>query len=266
MKIDICDNPIFVLGPPRSGTSMLQWALRQHSNLWGGQESDYLTPLTSQLRDVWEFGRTRERFHWLSGQDVGWDEFVSHIGIGINALYMSRSGGLRWVEQTPQYTLHLDNILRLFPGAQFLFMVRDGREVVHSLRNFVNPVEHRRACAIWRDFIGAGVDFSRSPRGGQLHFVSFAGAVHETATELRNVCEFLEEGFEQGPVDFITTRDPINSSFAADEPQKGAGPRWASWTAEELVSFTDIAGDLLIQMGFENDHSWADSSLDTPTS
>lgn len=261
MNIEVCDQPIFVLGPPRSGTSMMQWALRQHPNLWGGQESDYLIPLVDALHQVWEFGNQRGRLHWLSGQKVSFDEFLVHVGVGINSLYMSRSGGRRWVEQTPQYTLHLDDMCRLFPDARFLFMVRDGRQVVHSLRNFVNPVEHERACRIWKEFMEAGLAFSRSDRGDQLLFVSYQRAVEDTEAELRKVFDFLDEPFEPASVDFIRQKRPINSSFADETPTEKLQARWTSWSPHELKLFREIAGDLLIALGFETDHRWADGAL-----
>lgn len=253
MNVNVCDNPIFVLGPPRSGTSMMQWALRQHPNLWGGQESDFMIPLVKDLREVWDFGRTRERLHWISGQNVSWEEFVGHIGVGLNAMYMSRSRGLRWVEQTPQYTLYLDDMVTLFPGAQFLFMTRDGREVVASLRNFVNPVAHRRACEIWRDFIRAGLDFSAGPRGAQFHRVSYREAVRSTEDEMARVFRFIGEPFVQESVEFIRSKNPINSSFAGEDRSV---PRWKSWTPEERQTFAEVAGDLLVELGFEADESW----------
>ena len=44
------------------------------------------------------------------------------------------------MEQTPQYTLHLDDMTRLFPGAQFLCLVRDGRDVVTRTVRVIEPV------------------------------------------------------------------------------------------------------------------------------
>jgi Sulfotransferase family len=260
VRVDICDAPIFVLGPPRSGTSMMQWALRQSPMLWGGQESDFLIPLMSSLRDVYRFGSKREKLHWLSGQEVSFDEFARHIGVGINALYTDRSGGKRWVEQTPQYTLHLDDMHRLFPSAQFLFMVRDGREVVHSLRNFVNPVAHEDASRIWVDFIRAGVEFSNGSNGRQLMFVSYHDAVHDTVAELTRVYDFIGEPFTRASVEFITSKAPINSSFDAGDNAAGKTAGWGSWDLSERQTFDDIAGRTLEALGFVEDSAWVSRS------
>lgn len=266
VQIEVCEKPVFVLGPPRSGTSMLQWALRQHPNLWGGPESDFLEPLVDHLHQVFDYGRTRERFHWLSGQSVSWDEFLRHVGVGVNSLYSSRSGGLRWVEQTPRYTTRLDDMVKLFPDVQFLFMVRDGRQVVESLRNFVDPMQHAAACTVWRDSITAGLRFNRSPRADQMLFVSYADAVEHTETELRRVFEFLGEPFEPACVDFIRSRSPINSSFDDADNAQTTQPRWLGWSRVEREAFVEIAGDLLVELGFERDHQWVDAPLDATRS
>ncbi len=237
---------------------MMQWALRAHPNLWGGQESDFLIPLVTGLREVWEFGRSREKLHWISGQDVSWDEFLEHVGRGVNSLYTSRSRGLRWVEQTPQYALHLDNVRRLFPDAKFLFMVRDGRDVVHSLRHFVNPVEHVRASEIWRDFISAGMTYQTRYADESLMLVSYANAVQDTEAELQRVFDFIGEPFSDESVDFIRSKSPINSSFSSGDQEPGH-PRWSGWTLAERESFDEIAGDLLLQLGLEQDRDWVHS-------
>lgn len=261
MDLQICDEPIFVVGAPRSGTSMMQWALRQHPDLWGGQESDYLVPLVEALGPVFEFGSQRGRLHWLSGQGVGWEEFLRHVGHGINSLYMSRSRGKRWVEQTPQYTHHMEAMSTMFPGAVFLFMLRDGRSVVSSLRRFVNPVPHEEACRIWKVSMESGLAFSRSGLGDRLHWIRYEDVVADTEAELAAVFDFLGLPPERKSVKFITKKSPINSSFQGEESQEKVGPRWAAWSHEERRSFADIAGHLLVELGFEADDGWVEADL-----
>jgi hypothetical protein len=256
MIVDITERPIFVLGAPRSGTSMMQWALRQHPDLWGGQESDFLVPMVRGLREVWEFGRTRGKLHWISGQGVEWEEFLRHVGYGVNSLYTDRSKGLRWVEQTPQYTLHLDEMALLFPGAQFLVMVRDGRQVVESLRNFVNPVEFDDGCRIWKRFNEAAREHASSAPAGRIHFVSYEAAVLDTEAEMRRLFGFIDEPYAQASVDRITSRAPMNSSFIGEGRDQKLAPRWAKWTQAERERFVELAGDLLIRLGYEADHTW----------
>lgn len=260
MKIDVCDSPIFVVGAPRSGTSMLQWALRQHPELWGSEESDFLEPLLDGLERAWSFGRQRHEFHWLYKEQVSIDEFLRHAGYGMNSLYSSRAGGRRWVETTPRYTLKLEGLASMFPDAVFLFLLRDGRQVVDSLTHFVNPQRFRAACRTWRQNTEAGLAFSNSPWGHRLLQVRFEEIVVRPEEELKRIFRFLELEPEPASVSFIADKPPINSSFPAESSIQKLGPRWLSWSRGERLAFHRIAGDLLIQLEFEPNDSWLTAS------
>jgi sulfotransferase family protein len=42
MDLATCENPIFIIGSPRSGTSILAWSLAEHSQLEVFAESNFL--------------------------------------------------------------------------------------------------------------------------------------------------------------------------------------------------------------------------------
>ncbi len=48
--IQICRRPVFIIGSPRSGTSVLAWALAQHKDFWTAGETDFLFHLFGQGR------------------------------------------------------------------------------------------------------------------------------------------------------------------------------------------------------------------------
>ena len=252
----VCESPVFVLGAPRSGTSMMAHALGSHPELWTGEESDFLAPLLRAARDAWEGGRVRGDLHWLAAGGVSWEEFAAWLGTGMNAMYTSRSDGRRWVEQTPQYTFVLPLLAAAFPTARFVYMLRDGRSVVHSLRHFVRPVEHQRAAELWARHVRAWREFARSEHGDRLHVVRYEAVVRDTADEMRRVLDFLDLPHDDAPAAFITEGQPINSSFAGESSREKAAPRWAAWTRAEREQFHAAAGDLLLELGLADDTSW----------
>lgn len=255
-SVDLCPDPVFVVGAPRSGTSMMAHALGQHEQLWTGEESDFLLPLARGAREAWEFGRQRGDLQWLHAAGVSWEEFLHHLGIGMNAMYTDRAAGRRWVEQTPQYTVDLPTMASMFPGARFVYMLRDGRSVVHSLQHFVRPVEHEAAANLWARFVRAGLDFMESDQGHRLHVVRYEQVVTDTETEVRGLYEFLGMDHASETAAFISDRGPINSSFQGEASAAKATPRWANWTRREREVFHAAAGDLLVRTGFEPDGSW----------
>ena len=48
--VQICSDPVFVIGSPRSGTSVTAWALHQHPELWTSHETEFLRELFGENR------------------------------------------------------------------------------------------------------------------------------------------------------------------------------------------------------------------------
>jgi Sulfotransferase family len=180
-SFEICRDPIFIIGSPRSGTSILNWALSRHSELWASIESGALYALFGRGQVEQAFTDTTAypgAQDWLLRHDVGQEEFLNYLGLGLNALVTSKSGGLRWIDKTPANTLVVDLVAQLFPEASFLHILRDGRRVVHSMTHFMNALDpsrrdglatsgrlptwttdFREACRTWQLFVTRATDF-----------------------------------------------------------------------------------------------------------
>src|SRR6266487_3057314 len=136
-KLPISADPIFIIGSPRSGTTILAWSLAQHSQLWTSDESQILWDLFGDGRLNKNYQREgRPDGSWLRKQGIEKAEFLEFLGLGLNALFTSRSEGKRWIDQTPFYTLMVDDLVSLFPGAFFIHILRDGRAVVNSMIHY----------------------------------------------------------------------------------------------------------------------------------
>ena len=66
------------------------------------------------------------------------------------SLFVSKAGKPRWAEKTPAHVFHMDLIHEVFPRAQFIHMIRNGRDVVRSLQNMAfAPREIRWSSRRW---------------------------------------------------------------------------------------------------------------------
>lgn len=263
-----CPDPVFVIGSPRSGTTALARALGRHGAFFVGDETFFLWELFSQRRLEEVFARwgARPSSSWLRREGVTEGEFLAAAGLGINALFTNRAGERRWVDHTPHHCHMADTLAGMFPGARFVHVVRDGREVVNSMINvvatlsadevatmraagFLPPWAHdfRAACTTWRDAVTAALDFC-ARRPDRARAVGHRALEREPEHAMAEVLAFLGAADEPGPAEFLR-RERINSSFtppggvpAADYRRPDA---WAGWSAERRALFLDVAGPTL---------------------
>jgi hypothetical protein len=253
-----CNGPVFIIGSPRSGTSVLAWALAQHSQFWTSAESDILYHLYGhgQADRAYRLAVERPDGSWIQKQGVGRAEFMSYVGLGINALFTSRSEGKRWVDQSPTYTLMVDVLADMFPDAFFLHILRDGRRVVSSMvhsgfgTKWSN--DFREACKTWAHFVRLAMEFCHNHPGRCLT-VRNEEMVENPPETFQRVFNGLGAPYESGPAEFVRS-NRINSSYGKDPPPLAGGPTahgepWKTWNSEQNRIFLDEAGPTLTRYG-----------------
>ena len=259
----ICPNPIFVIGSPRSGTTALGQALDKHPELWTSRESYFLHDCFGNGRagETWQRHRERKNPSFLAHSDVGREEFLGFLGLGVNALYTSRSGGLRWVDPTPLNTIMVEDLADMFPGATFLNLVRDGRSVVRSMGRFRDNLEakkgpvpdaemppwtddFRRACETWTRYVVTGAMFAAANPDRCLT-IRNEDLAADPAAGFSWIQEYLGLTPDDRPAAYFGKRR-INSSFS----EGSLDPGYLDWTPELRRTFTAIAGAALIEGGY----------------
>ena len=82
------NKPIFVVGSPRSGTSILAWCLGYHPNIFPVPESNWIGDFAVNVAVNYQVGAARGILSILSAMGISRDEFFSHIGRSINSLVL----------------------------------------------------------------------------------------------------------------------------------------------------------------------------------
>ena len=119
-------EPIFIVGAPRSGTSLLYAILRSSSELanWPGE-----------AHEVWEADYHPAMREWESNA-LGASDVTPKAASRIRMQFFLAAGPRkRLVDKTPRNSLKVDFVNALFPDARFVLLQRDGRDNVNSLIN-----------------------------------------------------------------------------------------------------------------------------------
>jgi Sulfotransferase family len=168
-------NDVFIVGSPRSGTTWLQTLLADHPDLASPPELHVFPELLGPAAKMWD-DRARNN---AMRRDAGIVDGVSGLenvldradfAAWMRDLYeMARSsvlalkpGATRLLEKTPGNARHLPLIWEVAPGARFVHVARDPRDVVASLlersrRPFRDwaPSDVCSATGVWRDNVSA---------------------------------------------------------------------------------------------------------------
>jgi hypothetical protein len=239
--------------------------------MWTSDESAYLSHLFGgqRIRKVLERARRQPRPSWISTEGVSDEEFLAYLGLGLNALYSSRSGGKRWIDQTPLNTLMVEDVGAMFPDAAFIHVLRDGRRVVHSMLHFLDKfpeerreemAEHigpwttdfREACRSWAGYVDAATAFCRA-HPDRCFAVANERLSADPEGTFRGMFDFLGVPYEERPIRHFR-RHRKNSSFATewrgDHPETLAEPEpWLGWSGERRRAFVEEAGEAMTRAG-----------------
>jgi hypothetical protein len=166
----------------------------------------------------------------------------------LNRLFESHcavAGKPYWVNKTPRLLLCLDLLGSLYPNAKCLHIVRDGRDVAASFRTLSwGPKNIAAAARRWKNRLSARKRADSAPlQYTEVHYEDLIRSPEETFGE---VLKFLE---------LQTSSADILKQFNLYDHRVGA---WRDiLQPEEKRIFDREAGDLLIELGYEQDHSWA---------
>jgi hypothetical protein len=256
-------NAVFVIGCPRSGTSVLAWALAAHPNFWTSSESDFILELCGRgrLRQIYKTAYERPDHGWLEKHQVSYAELAAYIGLGIDQLFCSRARAKRWVDATPGYTLMAEDLALMFPRAKFLHIIRDGRAVVSSMLHSGFSAKWARdfklACETWVHFVRVGRSFQLSHPEATLEIrqEKLAAAPGET---WRTIFHFLGEDDDDRSAQFVRTRR-INSSYGnvntedmrkAKDPLTAPQTPWREWNRGQRNFFLKVAAPTMRELGY----------------
>src|SRR5437773_3317996 len=251
------NKPIFIVGSPRSGTSILTWCLGQHPNIFPVDESTGIGELALALAVCYQTKMGLGPDSLWSAMNLQRGEFIAAFGQTINELIQRHKVDLerkwwketfapnvppidfvaekatnltktRWVDGTPAYSFHICGLRKLFPNALFIHIVRDVSSVVRSMLLF-QRVSGRRLAAneqeaynYWLRTVSSCLLAERAYGPRVVLRLRHSDLVNEPEAAFRSLLNFLGEPYTPECLEPLAQR--INSSnvpadFDGSDPQ-----------------------------------------------
>lgn len=221
-QLHAADAPIFIVGLPRSGTTLLASMLSTHAAIDCGPETFFFARLPSdptklldpagwpdraldyvgglRLRDapVHElYGRTRQEIRAFL---VARPPSLAAMLESLTASRAAARGKRRWAEKTPRHLGRLEVIRRTYPKAAVIHVVRDPRDAAMSMTR----VPFASDSLIANLYLCARAEAAAVPLltgDARLLTVRYEDLVIDPGAELRRVSRFLGESFDPRMLD-----------------------------------------------------------------
>lgn len=219
-------SPVFVVGCPRSGTTLLQRLLGQHARVAIAPETHFVRRFWAERRRYGDL-RDDQRYAALLSDVVdipAWPElgvdaaefrhaawrgprnYADIFGLLLQ-LFADHHEATTVGEKTPNHVLAMPTLAAFFPRARFVHIVRDPRAVVDSWRtvpwstgSVVGDAE------VWRRYARSARHIAT--RGfPPLHQVRYEDLVTDPQGELRRIGDFLGLSLA-GPAEEPSRRQP----------------------------------------------------------
>jgi len=206
------EEPVFIVGLPRSGTTLLASILAAHPAFAVSPETHFLNrwlptfrtdlPGVAAVQELLDRFCGFERFPQL-GLDpaVLRDRATGERVEAPRALFTllldevrRERGRARIVEKTPDHDQHVETLLSWYPDCRVVWMVRDPRAVLASTRKVPwTALTHPRPLAgRWRASVRRLEALSRD---GRVTSVRYESLVADPEREARRLCALLHEEF-----------------------------------------------------------------------
>ncbi|MFK5950028.1 MAG: sulfotransferase [Methylococcales bacterium] len=199
---------IFILGAPRSGTTLLQVLLTGHDEL-GGTMGETGTFTKQNLFDMnRQHGRLADsvvKNLFSNSNDI--IEFFDNLSTEI----LKKYGGNIFVEKTPQHILKLSYLLKHFPNSDFIHIYRDGRDCFCSARNNKNIPQHStvtRYAKYWKNCIQSRMRINSN----RVLDVSYENLTSNTEHEVKQIMSHLNLKFSPEQIDCNKYSKDVRSS------------------------------------------------------
>jgi len=286
-------TPFFILGNPRSGTTLFRLMLNSHADIVVPPESGFLQWWHSKYKNIGRKNLSDTIFvskmiedilsskkieDWKLSADNLVKEIINQKPLNYGELctivyqqYGQIKGKKDFIigDKNNYYINHLDVLDSIYPKTKYIHLIRDGRDVACSYLE-LNKLETSSAykpsfaqginaiAKEWKDNVNKIEFFLKTKNSIKIKYEDL---ILNTEEILRIVCQFLKVEYRSSMLDYYHDIYFDEPSSTIDWKQKtrqeidktNINKYMKKLSSEDLKVFTSITGELLKENGYDID-------------
>ncbi|VVT06242.1 Sulfotransferase family protein [Marinobacter salarius] len=277
------NSPFFILGNPRSGTSLFRLMLNNHPEIvvppecgfaewlyeeFGGEEMSESTYRQFLLKvfktrkfETWELNFDEILYSIKTSKPSNYQELVREIYRGYARKFGKDSA--YFGDKNNYYINNVEKLEKIFPNCKKIFIVRDGRDVACSylelehknIDSIYSPNLTKDVTKIAREWCKSVAIMTSWTSGGAIS-IRYEDLVLDPNATLQKVCEFLNVAYSENMLDYYKNNDEPEEFKAwkgkTFEPIEGSsvGRYKRELSLEQLADFERISKEMLEKAGY----------------
>jgi hypothetical protein len=268
-------RPVFIVGMNGSGTSMLADCLGQHPEMYATPWETKLIPYL--MLNIRKFGDLDEDKNFLKLWSAvlaipaftkmnsnlspelpsNWRNFPRDLAYVIDAVFRSIAtlqNKQRWGEKSPQNIQHIHKLAKLFQGAKFIHIIRDGRDCAASFqRRWHRNPEY--TIYRWKHVVkeGQSQGFTLGDRYFEFRYEDITS---EPDRWLRKICNFIDLPFHKN---VLFSNQPYRENWGTLDQIKPNSEKWKIYFGSDQIKEMEIiAGKFLFKNGYDVNNTIGD--------
>ena len=242
--------PIFIVGLPRAGSTLIEQILASHSQIDGTLELQHIMALAHRLdgrRKKTEQGNYPQKLTDFDSQRLALlgQEYIDQTQV-------HRKGAPYFTDKMPNNFRHIGLIKQILPNAKIIDARRDAmsccfsgykqlfaegqefsynlEDIGHYYRGYVDLMDH------WHQVFP-----------GEILTVNYQDIVNDLETQVKRIVDYLELPFEQQCINFHQTKRTVRTASSEQVRQPIYRSGLAPWKPfeEQLKPLKDVLGELV---------------------
>lgn len=279
-------SPLFVLGNPRSGTSLLRIILNAHPNIVIPPECGFLQWWYTKYKEwsIWDCNPTKVEEYVkdvlsskkIEGYSILENDLTNYIlsnepknYASLSALvyhfYGRKKDVKLWGDKNNYYINHIPLIKEIYPNAKFVHLIRDGRDVACSYKELsknietgaiYRPILSNKVVEIANEWKSNNTLIANEIRNNSHYIVKYEDIVLNFDKTIKKILDFLKLPWNDSVENYYKLNDEPSSTLKWKaktlEPldKESVGRFLKELTNEEIKAFESVAHSKLNYYGY----------------